>query len=109
MNLNFGLLAVFQLVFFQPKHCEGYIWNYALSQTMSEGSYQDTLHHPRNIFHNTIEEESDDGENETKQNWMVITGLHTQNAYTNLGTSCHNVHTKFFCLLLMHISRCISR
>ena len=36
---------------------------------------------------------------------VTYTGLHVQKhkAYTNLGTSCHNVYTKFFCWLLMHI------
>ncbi len=28
---------------------------------------------------------------------ILFTRLHVQKAYTSLGTSCHNVYTKFFC------------
>ncbi len=70
MDKYFYMLAVLQLVFCLLRHCESYIWNYALSQTMSEGSYQDMLYHPKHVFHNTVESE-DAGENETKQEWVV--------------------------------------
>ncbi len=35
--------------------------------------------------------------------WAIqSTGLHIQQAYTSLGTSCPNAYTKSFCWLLMH-------
>ena len=73
MELDYLLCVSFLILITQ---CRCYIWNYALSQALSEGAYEDQVYHPKNT-HQDADEPLQAGageENHTKRDWTVSSG-----------------------------------
>ena len=66
-------LCIFFFSLIHVRDCRCYIWTYALSQSLSEGAYEDQVYHPRNIHQNADEplQAGVGDENHTKRDWTV--------------------------------------
>ncbi len=75
------VLLLLELTAFQ--HCKGYIWNYALDQSLSEGAYEGELYAPPPLLPRRVADRSrragqrggGDDENDTRRSgeWTVRT------------------------------------